>query len=137
VRSGGVGGDGGAQFGESGSPVTLLNARPSMKDAADRLVQFEAMLAAERQQPRTALEYVSRLPPQKINAGGEPQRVKETRQMIRGLPQHDPLAGALHGLIGTAQRPQRDRSLSLAADPRIVAAVHQRMVAMPFRVVER
>ena len=57
--------------------------------------------------------------------------------MIQGLTQRDAFADALHGLIGPAQRPQRDCTLSLAANPWIVTAVHQRMVAMPFRVVER
>src|ERR1700683_5689958 len=57
--------------------------------------------------------------------------------MIQGLTQRDAFAGALPGLLGPAQCPQRDCTLSLAANPRIVTAVNQRMVAMPFRVVER
>jgi hypothetical protein len=38
--------------------------------------------------------------------------------MIQGLTQHDAFAGAMHGPIGPAQRPQRDCALSVAADPR-------------------
>ena len=57
--------------------------------------------------------------------------------MIQRLTQRGAVAGAPHSLIGPAQRPQRDCTLSVAADPWIVTAVHQRMVAMPFRVVER
>ena len=46
MRSGGIGGDSRAQFGQTGLRVKLLNERPPMIDAADRLVQFEAMFAA-------------------------------------------------------------------------------------------